>query len=78
MEQVKLSTLEKQLHQIIESVSRSEEPVLITDGDRSLVKIMPAKSSTGSWLGSMRDRGKILGDIISPVETPEFWQVLSE
>lgn len=78
MEQIPLSNFQKNLHAIIETVARSDKPVLIIDRGKSLVKIVPVPSSEQSWLGCMKGTGKIIGDIISPVEDPEVWEVLSE
>ncbi|MEM7114170.1 MAG: hypothetical protein AAF614_17175 [Chloroflexota bacterium] len=78
MEQIKLSTLEQKLHQIIEAISRSNQPVLITDGEKSLVKIVPISTQTQSWLGSMKGTGKIIDNIVDPAAEPEIWDVLAE
>ena len=78
MEQIPLSNFQKNLDAIIEAVARSDKPVLIIDRGKSLVKIVPVSSSAHSWLGCMKGTGKIIGDIISPVEDPEVWEVLSE
>jgi hypothetical protein len=43
-----------------------------------LVKIVPVSSpEQDSWLGCMNGTGKIVGDIVSPVENPKIWEVLS-
>lgn len=31
-----------------------------------------------SWLGCMTDTGKIVGDLVAPVESLEAWEVLSQ
>ncbi|MCP4160336.1 MAG: hypothetical protein GY760_09705, partial [Deltaproteobacteria bacterium] len=60
------------------SVSRSDKPVLITDKGKKLVKIIPVPScEKKSWMGCMKGTGKINGDIISPAEAPEAWEVMS-
>ncbi len=38
----------------------------------------PEQNEQESWLGCMRGKGKIIGDIISPVEDADNWKVLSE
>jgi len=52
---------------------------MISDKGKFLVKIVPIPSpEPDSWLGCMRGKGKITGDIISPAEDTDNWEVLSE
>ncbi len=75
MEEIQLSDFEIDFHSIIESVSHSDKPVIITDKGKLLVKIVPVPSSEqDSWLGCMKGTGKIIGDIISPVEKSDVWE----
>lgn len=79
MDEIQLSNLQKNIYAIIDSVIRSHRSVLISDKGKTLVKITPAsQDEQGSWLGCMRGRGKIKGDIIAPAEDTENWKVLSE
>lgn len=78
MEEIQLSNFQDNCHTIIESISRSNKSILITDKGKMLVKIVPVPSSKqGSWLGCMSGTGKIVGDIVSPVEDEKVWDVLS-
>ncbi len=36
------------------------------------------KNRQQSWLGCMNGSGRIVGDIVSPVEDSDVWEVLSE
>ena len=79
MEKIQLSDFKKNLQNIIESVSHSYKLIWITDKGKLLVKIVPVSTSEqNSWLGCMNGTGKIINDIISPAESPEAWEVLSE
>jgi hypothetical protein len=79
MEEIELSKFQSNVHSIIDSIIHSHQPVLIRDEERLLVKIVPfSYSEPESWLGCMRDKGKITGDIISPAEDADSWKVLSE
>nr|VFJ56632.1 MAG: Antitoxin Phd_YefM, type II toxin-antitoxin system [Candidatus Kentron sp. DK] len=79
MEEIQFSDLENNLNRIIQSVCRSDRPVLIADQKRPLVTIVPVSSSVADpWLGCMRNRGRIVGDIVSPAEDPGVWEVLPE
>lgn len=78
MEQIQLSQLQKDVRSVITAVQRSDKSVLISDKGKPLVKIVPISSAHRSWLGCMKDTGKIIGDIVSPVESIEAWEVLSQ
>ncbi len=79
MKEIQLSELKKDLNSILMSISRSDQSVLIADKERLLVRIVPVTpAAKSSWLGSMRGTGKIVGDIVSPVEEPDSWEVLAE
>ena len=78
MEQIQLSQLQENVRAIIAAVKRSDKSVLISDKGKLLVKIVPVSSSGQSWLGCMKDTGKIIGDIVSPAESTEAWEVVSQ
>ena len=78
MEQIQLSQLQENVRAIIAAVKRSDKSVLISDKGKLLVKIVPVSSSDQSWLGCMKGTGKIIGDIVSPAESTEAWEVLSQ
>jgi antitoxin (DNA-binding transcriptional repressor) of toxin-antitoxin stability system len=68
MEEIQLADFQKDVDRVIKKVVRSHKPVWISDQGKLLVKIVPlAYPEQTSWLGCMRDKGKIKGDIISPV-----------
>jgi antitoxin (DNA-binding transcriptional repressor) of toxin-antitoxin stability system len=77
MEEIQLTTLQKNIYDVIDSVIRSHRSVLIRDKGKTLVKITPATPyEQKSWLGCMRGKGRVKGDIISPAEDSENWKVL--
>jgi antitoxin (DNA-binding transcriptional repressor) of toxin-antitoxin stability system len=79
VDEIQLLDFQKNVYDIVKSVKNSHKPVMICDEGKSLVKIIPISyTEQESWLGSMRDRGKISGDIISPVEDATAWKALSE
>lgn len=52
------------------------EGLEISDKGRPIAEIVPKSSAEPSWLGFMKDTGKIVGDIVSPAESIEAWEVL--
>lgn len=52
---------------VIDEVQATGESVLVTKHGRPVVKLVPAKASEEGIFGYMAGKGKIVGDIISPV-----------
>lgn len=48
------------------------------DTGKPIAEIVPMSSAEPSWLGCMKDTGRIVGDIVSPAESIEAWEVLGE
>lgn len=69
MEQIQVSQLQENVRAIIVAVRRSDKSVLISDKGKPIAKIVPISSAEPSWLGCMKDTGKIVGDIVSPAES---------
>jgi prevent-host-death family protein len=63
---------------VLEKVRTTGEPVLITRHGEPIAKIVPPSTPPRpeNWLGCLRDRGKILGDIVAPAVPAEEWDVL--
>ncbi len=79
MKKIQLSYFQQQCDIILKTVNQTNKPVIITDKGKFLVKIVPVSTSEqNSWLGCMNGTGKIINDIISPAESLETWEVLSE
>ena len=60
---------------VMDQVSETREPVLITKRGRPVAKLVPAGESP-NFLGRLKGIVKINGDIESPVEPTESWEVL--
>jgi prevent-host-death family protein len=61
---------------VMDSVQKTKEPVLITKRGRPVAKLVPAEDSKRPFLGRLEGLFKVVGDIESPVEPPEAWEVL--
>ncbi len=59
----------------MEKVRSTREPVLITKRGRPIAKLVPADESP-EFLGRLQGIVTIHGDIESPIEPPEAWEVL--
>ena len=68
MQEIQLANLQRNILGIIDVIVNSCQYVEINNNGKTLVKIVPFAEEKESWLGSMKNSGKITGDIISPAE----------
>lgn len=63
---------------VLKKVQETGRPVVITRHGTPVCQIGPPPVSSPStdWLGSMRGQGRILGDILSPLN--ENWEALED
>jgi antitoxin (DNA-binding transcriptional repressor) of toxin-antitoxin stability system len=62
---------------LLDEVGTSGEPILITKRDKAVAQLVPVESRRDEdWLGAMRDRGEIRGDLVAPATEPGEWQAL--
>jgi prevent-host-death family protein len=61
---------------VMDSVQKTKEPVLITKHGRPVAKLVPAEEESREFLGRLEGIVKIMGDIESPIEPTEAWEVL--
>ncbi|HKQ85356.1 MAG TPA: type II toxin-antitoxin system Phd/YefM family antitoxin [Candidatus Acidoferrales bacterium] len=58
---------------IMDEVQAKRQPVVVTKRGKPIVKIVPATSEKDEIFGFYKGKGKILGDIVGPILTPEEW-----
>lgn len=79
MNKIPLSQFKSNCDTILEDVNQTHKSVVITQNGKLLAKISPILSTDQeSWLGCMKETGKVLGDIISPAEDIEAWEALEQ
>ena len=61
---------------VMENVNKTREPVLITKRGRPIAKLVPAEKPGQDFIGRLEGRVRITGDIESPIEAAEAWEVL--
>ena len=63
---------------VLQRVKRTGRPVLVTRFGEPVAEVVPPTRAQASrdWLGSMRGRATIKGDIIAPAVTPRAWNAL--
>jgi len=78
MEKIAISKFKATCLGVLEKVRTTRRPILVTRFGKPVAEIVPPSTPdhTDSWLGSMRDRGRIVGDIVEPVAAESDWEVL--
>lgn len=59
---------------VMDQVSESGEPVLITKHGKPVAKLVPAESKGDDIFGYMAGKVKIVGDIVEPIIPLEDWE----
>jgi prevent-host-death family protein len=69
MQEVAISEFKAKCLSLLEEVSKTRTPLRITRRGKAIADVVPTSSETEerSWIGSMSDSIKIVGDIVSPV-----------
>jgi len=76
MKKVTAAEFKARCLKLMDDVQTTRETVLITKRGRPVAKLVPAETQRRGLFGCLADRVEILGDIESPVEPPESWEVL--
>ena len=58
---------------VMDEVQSKREAVLITKRGKPVAKLVPADKETDDIFGFLAGKGKITGDVVSPVFSPEEW-----
>jgi prevent-host-death family protein len=64
--------------QVMAEVERTRRPVTITKRGRPVARLVPVEAEVEPFLGSLRARIRIVGDITKPTERVEIWETEKE
>lgn len=80
METIPISRFKATCLSILERVRKTRRPVLVTRFGTPVAEITPPSAAVlpKGWLGCMKDRGKIEGDLVAPASGAGDWDVLRE
>jgi len=59
---------------LMDDVLNTREPVIITKGGKPVAKLVPADVEKDKFIGRLKGKIKVVGDIESPVVPPEAWE----
>jgi prevent-host-death family protein len=80
MKEVAISEFKAKCLSLIDEVQKTKKPICITRFGKPVAEVSPpsAKAQGSDWFGSMKDEIQILGDIISPANDADEWEVLRD
>ncbi|MGA8539529.1 MAG: type II toxin-antitoxin system Phd/YefM family antitoxin [Terriglobales bacterium] len=61
---------------LMEDVRSTREPLIITKRGKPVAKLVPVENKKDNWIGRLKGKIRIVGDIESPVVPLEDWEVL--
>ena len=65
---IKASEFKARCLKLMDEVADSGEEIVITKNGKPVAKLAPYREKSESWFGRDREKIRILGDVISPVE----------
>ena len=79
MKEVAISEFKAKCLSLLDQVQKTKKPILVTRFGKPVAEIIPpTPKPCADWIGSMKDRIEILGDIVSPANEPDEWEVLRD
>ncbi len=78
MEEIAISKFKATCLGVLERVRKTGRPILVTRFGKPVAEIVPPSppERPESWLGAMRDRARIRGDVVAPVADESDWESL--
>lgn len=75
MQEVTISEFKAKCLALLDAVQKTNKPLRVTRYGKPVADIVPstAPKNDGSWIGSMKGTGMILGDVVSPVSDESDW-----
>lgn len=80
MKQIAISEFKAKCLAILDQVQKTKRPVRITRRGKPIAEVVPPSPAAvpKDWMGFMKGKMKIVGDIVSPASDPDDWEVLRD
>lgn len=80
MEEIAISEFKAKCLALVERVYRTKKPIRLTKFGKPIAEVVPPPPSKGraDWIGSMKGRMEITGDIISPVIDEDEFEAMQD
>ena len=78
MDEIAVSKFKATCLAALDRVRRTGRPLRVTRFGRPLADVVPAQPEAkgSTWLGAMKDRGRVTGDLVAPVSDADEWDAL--
>ena len=74
MKQIAAGQFKAQCLAIMDQVSKTGEPIVVTKHGKPVVKLVPAENRPDDIFDYMAGKAKVVGDIVGPVTPAEYWE----
>lgn len=80
MKEMDISEFKAKCLAVLDEVQKTKKPIRVTRFGKPLAEIIPPSSDSTSisWIGSMKDSMKILGDLVPPANDEKEWEALRD
>ncbi len=79
MKEIAISEFKAKCLALLDQVQKTKKPIRITRFGKPVAEVVPASPvRLADWMGSMKDRIQILGDIVTPASDESDWEVLRD
>jgi prevent-host-death family protein len=80
MKEVTISEFKTKCFSLLDQVQKTKQPIRVTRFGKPIAEIVPPAPQPDhtDWIGSMKGTIEILGDIISPANDEQDWEVLRD
>jgi prevent-host-death family protein len=78
MKQMQASAFKARCLSVMDDVQATGEPVIVTKRGKPVVKVVPVELEKDDIFGFMAGKGKIIGDIESPVVPLKDWKIMKK
>lgn len=79
MKEIAISEFKAKCLSLLDEVQKTKKPIRVTRRGKPVAEVIPpSPKRSNDWIGSMKGKSKILGDIISPAGDASDWEVLRD
>lgn len=77
MKEIAISEFKAKCLSLLDEVEKTKKPLRVTRFGKPIAEVVPpSPAPVANWMGSMKDRIEILGDIVSPANDESDWEAL--
>lgn len=80
MQEINISEFKAKCLALLDEINKTKKPIRITRRGKPIAEVVPSGPAKGKsdWIGSMKGRMEIVGDIVSPIINLDEIEALKE